>query len=198
MYIEEYLARFIKDAARLGCVRHLAESDIFTDMTGTGEWEGRAKLYVLREETSLLGDLSDAWGGGACAESTVTVAAVGADKIEALETITDAVRTLKSLVKITDDLGETVTIDEDETAVISGGETMATDTLNVLGTLDGEGRVIAERITGDGDVFTDTEKNPISGVLAASVSGVQRFENGAFRDQYYQTRKFKILHTIDL
>lgn len=198
MYIEEYIRLVIKTAAEQGGVRHLAASNIFTDMTATGEWEGAAKLYVVREETRILGDLSDAWGGGAAAESVVTLAAVGADKTEALETITDAVRTLKRYVRITDDGGEILTVDEGDTVVVAAGETMAAHTVNVLGSLDGPGRVIAERFTGDGPVFTESNPNPVSGVMVSAASGIQRWENGAFRDQYYQTRKFKILHQFEL
>jgi len=198
MYIEEYISEIVKNAARQNAVRHLSASEIYTDMTATGEWEGVAKLYILREETKVIGDLSDAWTGGGAAESTVTITAVGADKLEALETVNDAVRALKSYIRITGFGGETVTIDEGETANISAGETMAAETVIVNGELGGGGRLIAEHVGGGGENTAETNPNPIDGVLVTAASGIQRWENGAFRDQYYQTRIFKFLHQLEL
>lgn len=196
MYIEEFLARILRLAAQSGTIRNLDAAEIYTDMNGTNEWEGRAKLYVLREDTRPIGDLADPLDGPTVAESTVTLAAIGADKDGALETIEDVVRTLRGYVKITCYGGETVLISEGETAYVDEGEILASDRISVRGEITGAGLIVAER-TG-GEIAPEITPNPIGSAAATAASGVERFENGAWREQYYQTRKYKVVHKLEL
>ena len=39
---------------------------------------------------------------------------------------------------------------------------------------------------------------PIISWTITGASGVERFENGAFREQYYQTRQFKAIHNLEI
>ena len=90
MYIEQRLARVIKYAAAIGEIDHLDPEEVFTDMTARNEWEGRAKVYIIREETTIINDLSDAWDGPGAAESAVTIAAIGADNRPAAKNLIDS------------------------------------------------------------------------------------------------------------
>lgn len=199
MYIEQRLARVIKYAAAIGEIDHLDAQEVFTDMTAQNEWEGRAKVYILREETSILNDLSDAWDGPGAAESAVTIAAIGADKREALETINGVMAALRKYLDFSrtgdpESEGETFIIDADETAEITVLETLTTWELIANGEIGGDGWIIAESATGE---FSPTmTAYPIDSWTMTAAAGLERFDNGAFREQYYQTRKFKAIHQL--
>ena len=199
MYIEQRLARVIKYAAANGQIPYLDAEEVFTDMTAQNEWEGRAKVYILREETSILNDLSDAWDGPGAAESAVTIAAIGADKRQALETINGVMAALKNYFSCAptgqaESEGETVIIDADETAEITVLETLTTWNLTANGEISGDGWIIAKTATG---IFSPAmAAYPIDSWTMTAAGGLERFDNGAYREQYYQTRKFKAIHQI--
>lgn len=199
MYIEQMLARVIKYAAAIGEIPYLDPEEVLTDMTAANEWQGRAKVYIIREETSVFNDLSDAWDGPGAAESAVTIAAIGADKRQALETINGTMAALRSYFSFgptgqAESEGESVIISADETAEISVLETLTTWTLTADGEISGDGWITAKTATG---IFSPTmTAYPIDSWAMTAANGLERFDNGAFREQYYQTRKFKAIHQI--
>lgn len=228
MYIEETLAEIIRNAAAGERIRGLRAAEVFTDMVGTNEWEGRAKVYVIRDDTRLIGDLSDSWEGPGCAESDVTIAAIGADKIQALEVITDTTRALRRalMARITgldeltgsadeietdpedeiylpvyDEGGlDQMTIDAGDTMTIDTGDIASAGTISADGRLEGGGWLIAIETAGNiyRPLLYVKAGDQIGSWKITGASGVERFDNGAFREQYYQTRRFSALHQIEI
>ena len=227
MYIEDALAAIISNAAAGGLIEGVDAGEVFTDFTAETEWEGNPRIYVLREETRLIGDLCDGWQGPGTAESSVTIAAIGADKYQAFRAITEATRALNRglLARITglDELTgaagaeietdpddeiflpvyeesglDEMTISAGDTAEIELGDIASAGTISAIGRLEGAGWIIA---TGaDGDIYRPLLYVPaadeIDSWIITAAAGTERFENGAFREQYYQTRKFSALHKL--
>lgn len=204
MYVEQTISRVLKYAAAAGEIPHLVPEEIYTDYTAEPEWNGRGKLYVLREESNTIADLSDGWGGSGIAESTLTVAAIGADKRKALETITAATEALRAYLppeapEDPDAEGESVEIDADETLEVGLLEILNTGTFTAAGEVTGDGWIVAETVEGALSPSMESMTGyPIISWTITGASGVERFENGAFREQYYQTRQFKAIHNLEI
>ena len=228
MYIEDALAGIISNAAAGGLIPGVDAAEVYTDFTAESEWQGRPKIYVLREETRIIGDLCADWQGPGTAESAVTIAAIGADKRQALRVITDATRALRrgllaritGLDELTGQADEIETGPDDEIflpvyeesgldemtvaagdiAEIDSGDIASAGTITAAGRLQGGGWIIAVRA--DGDIYRPLLYVPasddIDSWIITAASGTERFENGAFREQYYQTRKFSALHKLTI
>lgn len=229
MYIEDALAAIIRNAADGGMIPEVESGNIYTDFTAEPEWEGNPKIYVLREDTELIGDLCDGWQGPGTAETTITLAAIGADKRQALRVITDVTKTIRwglsqritGLDELTgaaeteietdpddeiflppyEESGlDDMTISTGDIVEISAGNIVSAGTISAAGRIEGGGWIIA--VNAEGDIYPPLLYVPaigdISSWIITAASGVERFENGAFREQYYQTRKFSALHKLTI
>ena len=76
LYAEDTLAEIVQHAAEAGKVAGLLGSDVMTDATSSHEWEGRPKLYVIREQSEAIPDLADPFGYSGTLNSRITLAAI--------------------------------------------------------------------------------------------------------------------------
>lgn len=227
MYIEDTLADVIRAAAESGKIPGLAGEDVFTDMTGTNEWEGRSKFYVIRETTDLLGDLADGIGYSGAARSKLTLAAVGKDKVAALGIIRAALAAVRRhlnsgpepLDEYTIDEGDEITvdegdeicvdweeggldiveIDEGDTVTIDDGDTAVFGRIAADGEVAGGGWIIACQWTGNilPWLIYQTGALDVDDWRLDAASGVERFDAGSWREQYYQTKTLDLVHQVE-
>lgn len=225
LYAEDTLAEIVQHAAEAGKVAGLLGSDVMTDATSSHEWEGRPKLYVIREQSEAIPDLADPFGYSGTLNSRITLAAIAEHKAAAAVLMAAILAALKRhladppapidtltvthedvmTVDPEDELAteyregalDTAAVAEGDAMAITAGDTAVLGRLRAEGTADGEGWLIATEVTGNvsGWLLYTAEAQDIQSWNLSEVNGVARFENGAFREQYIQTRRMQIVHT---
>lgn len=80
-YPEEAIAAAIRDAIESGAITRCSAVEVFSDSTAEAEWDGTNKIYVLRGELTLIGDIT-AGGDSGFGSSEVTVTVLGSNKAE--------------------------------------------------------------------------------------------------------------------
>lgn len=250
MYIEEVIAGIIRAAAASGEIPGLSGSEIYTDLNGTNEWEGRSKIYVIRDRIDLLGDLGQEYNYSGTARSQLTLAALGADKETADPIIRGAIRALLrhlnspptplDLYDLNSDLipdpdirsmatagtdpctrgslpdevfldqADTFAVDWEEaatdealidprdTVTIGEKDTAVFGFLDAKGPVTGRGWVIASLWTGQVApwLIYDPLARQIFDWRLDAASGVERFDTGAWREQYFSTKTLDVLHYV--
>lgn len=228
MYIEDILAERISAAAGAGKIPELDAADVYTDLTGSNEWEGRSKVYVIRENLEIISDLSQEYGYSGIARARLTLAALGRDKPTANAVIKGALTAVRRAlndepgtldVYAADD--DEITIDADDElyagpvlegdpseTVIDAADTVTIDAgdFAVFGAIDAAGRV-----TGDGWITADDPAGNIDEYLIwnpvyndvidwrlNSIAGTERFETGAWREQYFQIRELDLICRVSV
>lgn len=228
MYIEDVIASIIRAAATSGKIPWLNGEDVFTDMNGTNEWEGHSKFYVIRDKIELIGDLSQEYSYSGVARSQLTLAALGADKTTADPIIKGALRALRRQLNVELDHldiylreeGDIVTIDDNDILAVDFEEATLDDamveeadlvtideadlaifgSLNAQGVVTGDGWIITNDWTGNVSpwlVYNLAAREIIDWRLVAA-SGVERFDTGAWREQYFQTKTIDVLHYVEV
>ena len=227
MYIEDVLADIVRAAADSRKIAGLDGENVFTDMNGTNEWQGVSKFYVIRDTTDLLGDLAGEIGYSGIARSKLTLAAIGEDKKAALAVIQGALAairrhlnggpdpldecTLDERDEVTIDEGDEfcvdweeggldiVEIDERDTVTIDEEDTAVFGTIAADGEVAGGGWIIACQWSGN--ILPWLLYKPaaldVSDWRLDAASGVERFDAGAWREQYYQTKTLDVLHCVE-
>jgi len=225
LYAEDTLAEIVQHAAEAGKVAGLLGSDVMTDATSSHEWEGRPKLYVIREQSEAIPDLADPFGYSGTLNSRITLAAIAEHKAAAAVLMAAILAALKrhladpptpiDTLTVThedvmtvgpeDELAteyregalDTATVAEGDAMTLAAGDTAVLGRLRAEGAADGEGWLIATEVTGNVSrwLLYTAEAQDIQSWNLSEVNGVARFENGAFREQYIQTRRMQIVHT---
>lgn len=228
MYIEEVFAEIIRRAAGAGRISELAPGNVFTDLNGTNEWKGQAKLYVTRENTSLIEDLQGEYGYSGHARSTVSLAAIGKNKHAAARIIKDALAAVRrylnhgpghidtftegpeDLIEIEDgDLFavdylegalDAAEIEDGDAAEIDAEDVAVFGTIEAKGTVTGAGWITAAEWTGriQTDLVYVSAAAEITSWRLAGAAGIERFDAGSWAEQYFSTKTIDAMHRVEV
>ena len=195
MYIEDALTGVIKIEADAGNIPGLTPDHVSTDATKSTEWEGENAVFCVRENDTPIHDLTGDSINPEFLDTLLTVSALGVDKAAAFFTI----RTIETILNGIDRFSPTE-IDDGDLFVIVRDSVFDINESDVFETdeFDGDGLILNHGVirgkTGA------TKYSPFYGALKnisvkiSEVYGVERFDNGAFKPEYYQVRKLNILH----
>ena len=80
-YPENAIAEALAAAISAGAITRCNAAEVFSDSTAEAEWDGSNKIYVLRGELNLIGDVTAGSDSG-FGSSEVTVTVLGSNKAE--------------------------------------------------------------------------------------------------------------------
>ena len=127
LYAEDTLAEIVQHAAEAGKVAGLLGSDVMTDATSSHEWEGRPKLYVIREQSEAIPDLADPFGYSGTLNSRITLAAIAEHKAAAAVLMAAILAALKR--HLTEPLTpiDTLTVTHEDVMTVDPEDELATE-----------------------------------------------------------------------
>lgn len=195
MYIEDAISGIIKVEADAGNIPGLTPDRVSIDATKSTEWEGENAVFIVREKDTPIHDLNAASINSEFNDTLLTVSALGVNKATAIFTIRKIETLLNSIDRYTPTEiadGDLFEIDRDAILDLNETDVLETDTIT------GEGMILNYGVIRG--KTASTKYSPFYGALTnislrvSELYGVERFDNGSFRPEYYQVRKLNILH----
>ncbi len=201
MFIENAIEGILKAAAWNGEIPVRPEN-ITVDAEATSEWEGENRVFIYRESSRPLGDITGANDYSGWMESIISIVILGRNKADSEWVKTKVFAVIDRIRNLAPGNGEEIT--NPETLVFGGGDTFRVEQGDVLtvdrvrgdGTFENLGTTKGKLKTSDYLLWSPfyDEIKKISSSIVKEVFAVERVEDGTFKAQYYNTIKMGFLH----